>query len=471
MTQHTATQGPGLQTMMLTSSLDEIPPVEEPPLDRASEPGSTQATQEERHRWGESLRSFIIQLVLHGLGLLTVLGVYIRAVGATYGIGAKLSSFERLLFAAGVALIPALPLLLTLCLSRMVTHSLDARVEYGRSASFESRPSRRGADDTWIVRSARRLWNHEADQVAHASTRLREHAAFYGFTASVALSFVAILLVAPAFAQRLDDPGAGRYRIPIALAVGAAVTTTFVREMGRMLVRAANRDSSSPMFAWATKRLLLVISGTLLLCCLAFFTKDLETLIKGTPGWLILGAGMAVLGERAVDAVDNRAARLLGVAQRRPKDEDDLRRIDGLGEDDLLRLAEEGVDSVHTLAFQWTPKLFFSTPYALQRICDWQDQCLLLVRLGPSRARLFREQLGVRGAIDARHMIDEMLALPEGDEKAQDMMRLLAFPADAQGRAALQRIADDECIARLEVFRRAIPGRKADPSAEVPHAR
>ena len=43
--------------------------------------------------------------------------------------------------------------------------------------------------------------------------------------------------------------------------------------------------------------------------------------------------------------------------------------------------------------------------------------------------------------------------------------------ADAQGRAALQRIADDECIARLEVFRRAIPGRKADPSPEVPHAR
>jgi hypothetical protein len=449
----------------------DIPPIEEP-----SPAGSAAHTSEPLRdatdsvpRVRESLRSFLIQFLLYGVDVLTALGVCFWTIRAANQM--PLTSFERLLVGSAVAAIPLLPLLLTFCLSRMVTHSLDARLEYGRGATFEARPSKRSADDAWIARSARRLWSHEAAQVAHAGSRMREHAAIYGFVASWSLCFVAFLLVTAAFARQLDAAAAaGHYRVPFALAVGAAIATTFIREIGRMLVRAANRDSSTPMFAWATKRLLLIISGTLLLCCMAFVVEDLRALIKGTPGWLLLGVGMAVLGDRAVDAVDNRAARLLGVAQRRSRDDDDdLRRIDGLGDDDLVRLAEEGVDSVHTLAFQSTPKLFFSTPYALHRICDWQDQSLLLVRLGPSRARVFREQLGVRGAIDACHLVEDILALPEGDERAGDMMRLLGFPADAQGRAALERIVADESIARLDVFRRAIPSHKVDAAMEKHH--
>ncbi|MFO0756665.1 MAG: hypothetical protein U0359_09250 [Byssovorax sp.] len=477
MIQRAAAAHPGLGPSPPLDGADESPGAEEPAASPEAHAGAHAGAHAEAHaevvaekrRFGDSLRSFFIQLVLFGLGLLGALGVFARAVTAPTLMR---SSFERLLFAAGVALLPALPLLLTLCLSRMVTHALDARVEYGRTATFEAHPGRRRGADAWIVRSARRLWHHEAEQVTHASTRMREHAAFYGFVASAALSIVTMLLIAPAVAQTLDNPGHdGRYRVPIALAVGSAVAIAFLRDTGRMLVRAAHRDSSTPMFAWATRRLLLLISSTLLLCCMAFFSKDLEGLIKGATGWVLLGAAMAILGDRAVDAVDNRAARLLGVAPQRTRDEDDLRQIEGLGEDDRLRLAEEGVDSVHTLAFQWTPKLFFSTPYALHRICDWQDQCLLLVRLGPSRARMFREQLGIRGAIDASHAIEDILALPEGDEDAGDLMRMLGFPGDTQGRVALERIACDEGIARLEVFQRAIPGKKPEGPTEVTHAR
>ena len=65
--------------------------------------------------------------------------------------------------------------------------------------------------------------------------------------------------------------------------------------------------------------------------------------------------------------------------------------------EDYARLIEEGVDSVHALAFFPTPRLFFNTRYSLQCICDWQDQALLLTYFGAARAQLFRERLGIRG--------------------------------------------------------------------------
>ncbi len=48
-------------------------------------------------------------------------------------------------------------------------------------------------------------------------------------------------------------------------------------------------------------------------------------------------------------------------------------------------------------------------PYTLHRICDWQDQALLVALTSAAKARLFREQLMTRGAIDAHRLAADFL--------------------------------------------------------------
>nr|QDA77041.1 hypothetical protein [Jahnella sp. MSr9139] len=396
-----------------------------------------------------------VQLLLAALGLLASFTVAMRAMAEAREAW-KATAAEALITGAYACFICALPTFVMICLSVLAARSRNARLSLGMRASFHRRwhhgdPLAQVSPS--ILDDAELAWRHEAAQVEHTTARLQRHAFFYGTSASFMLSCTALIVLDPIFRFALDVELQPPH-VWGALAVGSAVAVTFTREIGRILVREAGRDSSTPMMAWATRRLVLVVTGTILLVCLVLATGYLKGAVSGSPGWILLGALMAVVGERAVAAVDERAARLLGVQQLKRKELDDVRQIEGLSEEDARRLAEEGIDSVHALALFSTPRLFFNTPYTLNRICDWQDQALLVVRLG-EKARLFREQLLVRGAIDAQRVAEELLALPPGDEQLEQMMRALDLGPEPQGRMTLRRIVDDQVITELLVYRHA----------------
>lgn len=404
-----------------------------------------------------------VQLLLTALGLLASLTVAVKATAEARDAWDATAS-EALITGAYACFLCALPTFMMVCLSALAARSRNARLSLGLRACFHRQWHR---DDplagvpSSVLDSAELAWRHEAAQVEHTTARLQRHAFLYGTFTSFTLSCPLLIVIEPIFRYALDAEVQPPH-VWGAMAVSSAVAVTFTREVGRMLVREAGRDSSTSMMAWATRRLVLVVTGTILLVCLVLAAGDLKGVVRGGPGWILLGALMAVVGDRAVAAVDERAARLLGVQQPKRKELDDLRQIEGLSDEDARRLAEEGIDSVHALALFSTPRLFFNTPYTLNRICDWQDQALLLVRLG-DKARLFREQLLVRGAIDAQRVAEEVLVLADGDEQLGQLARTLGLGSEQQARIVLRRIAEDEVITLLLVYRHAC--------TETPHRR
>jgi len=205
----------------------------------------------------------------------------------------------------------------------------------------------------------------------------------------------------------------------------------------------------------------------------------MQTMFVGDVGAALLGAAIGLLGDRIFGEITERAAGVLGMhapAAQRPSD---LHEIDGLNEDDVVRLGEEGVDSLHALAFVPTARLFFNTVYSLQCICDWQDQALAIKYLGTARVQTFREKFMVRGAIDTRMIARQLLRwhgkdrsdgdyslTSISDEERSELSKILGFGSVTQMELALLTIAEDEVIARLAVYYHGA-ARMVDISASV----
>jgi hypothetical protein len=123
---------------------------------------------------------------------------------------------------------------------------------------------------------------------------------------------------------------------------------------------------------------------------------------------LVIGLAAGLFGPRALEPLKERAAGVLGVKSTNDgRQQLSLSIINGLTEDVASRLAEEGIDSVHALAFTTTPRIFFSTPYSWERIADWQAQALLLEELGLARFARFKEQFPVRNVQEALKMLQD----------------------------------------------------------------
>jgi heme/copper-type cytochrome/quinol oxidase subunit 4 len=310
---------------------------------------------------------------------------------------------------------------------------------------------------------------------------MARHAGILGFLGSAILTACAVILLRYATNE-------GELRRLIALSVGAACTVSFTLHLGQILFRSASNDSTARMMAWAARTLLIVsvatvFLGVALLSAPGEGKDDKGYLFQGYKGALIVGVAVALLGERVLRAVTDRAASMLGVSGTGPMHVNDLALIDGMNEEDLARLAEERIDSVHALAFMPTPRIFFNTTYSLERICDWQDQALLIARVGRTNAQLLREQYLVRGAIAARTLAREIVgasrsaaalrsapqSLPDGqpslpgetDEDESAKLRALAkalgFTGINQAVLGLRSLCDDESIERLEVFAKSVP--------------
>jgi hypothetical protein len=261
-----------------------------------------------------------------------------------------------------------------------------------------------------------------------------------------------------------------------------------------MFVRIANNDATARMFAIAFKSLVSTIIAAFAIASLLFVTGQSEV-IKQSLGFVVVGALVGIWGESALDYFTRSAAALVKAPVITPQKRADLQLIDGLTEEDIQRLAEESVDSLHALAFIPTPRLFFNTKYSLQRICDLQDQAIMVKYVGPDKARSFRATLLIRGAMDLRQLAHSILcSAPSDDAKTrtivlratcaafrdiqpeqglqpsnsykevivdegewQKMFNILGFNSMDQGKIALSNIVDDEVIKRLAVFYESAP--------------
>ncbi len=412
----------------------------------------------------EPVKSSIAQIILFIVWLLVATATFIRVVAVWQDPGA--ASPIVVAFAAGILLVCMLPPILMWCIALIAQKSLNARLKFEIPLDEENgRGAEHAPDRRRLVRAVReradKFWKYESIQTERARERFMFHATMYGFTSSATLMIGAwVSMKTLARVQALE---AAPWEVYGAIAVGTATAVAFSKDFVRMLVRASMRDCSTAMLAWATKRLVVAVVGTTLFVALASTAASdaVNGLVKSGAGSVLLGASVAIVGEQITGALSDRAARVLGISLPKGTGEG-LKAIAGLEDDDILRLAEEGVDSVHALALCATPKLFFGTPYSLQRICDWQDQALLIARVGMSRARIFREQLMIRGAIDAQLLAQRLFPISgaqgERDPSERDpLVIVLGFATDAQASAALQHLADDDAISQLAAFRTARP--------------
>ena len=108
---------------------------------------------------------------------------------------------------------------------------------------------------------------------------------------------------------------------------------------------------------------------------------------------------------------------------------------------------------MHALAFVPAPRLFFNSSLNFQRICDWQDQALLIEYCGETKAKVLREQAQIRGVTDAL-----ALACARGDglnnEEWKDLITDVGFRGDAHTRFLLDKLRSDEFVAVLRVYKR-----------------
>jgi hypothetical protein len=313
-----------------------------------------------------------------------------------------------------------------------------------------------GTDPSWAERkkSSENTWHYE-DELMHASIqRLGRHGVVFGFLASGILSTCAVI----ALPQR--DPNLLRYLIP--LTTGTAVFVSFTLNLGKLLFRSASNDATARMMAAAARTLLIVSVTTIFLSTVLLAGTQSESAAgfsyTGVKGALVIGVATGLIGERVLGVVTDRAATILGLSSLTPKNLSELHAIDGLSEEDIGRLAEERIDSVHALAFTPTPRIFFATTYSLQRICDWQDQALLIDRLGSTKAQILREKYLIKGATEAGRLAASVSDFPA-------LAAALGFNDETQAKRALKQLAREEVVLRLEVFSRSVPGFDHDPRA------
>lgn len=378
--------------------------------------------------------------------------------------------FTRISLSIAVTIFCLLPKLLTFCIAMLIQ---QRTLEKTRYRLVPCHPAGNIMWDACLER-VKTQWNQELYRAQEGVSRLIQYAGIYGFTCSAVLTCCALLI----FLSSWDTKYCGT-----AIAVSTAVSVSFGVNLGRIVVRAANRDSSVRMFAWACRGQLLVIASAVLL--VALLRQSNDQLAGTVQSYVIIGAVVALFGERALQSITDRAAKVLNLAPMRAQNSTELAQINGLGEEDINRLAEEGIDTIHALALTSTPRLHFHTPYTLQRICDWQDQALLITFAG-TKAQLFREQLMVRGATDAQMLAEELLRLfgesalngtadlDKAEKKSKeleagcnpfvrtlasfeknelaDIAKMLGFGTVPQARVALATLVEDEVIRRLRVY-------------------
>jgi hypothetical protein len=337
--------------------------------------------------------------------------------------------------------------------------------------------------DGWadVLEQVQTAWSYEQDRFWRSSHRICLNALQFGGLAS-------LILAACEMAVRWKSGGVIKPETSISFALTLATATVvgFGLIFGRILVRIASQDYNSRMFAWATRSLFLVaVSSTGLFIVMR---KAADKWTETVAAAVLLGIFAALLGEKVLPVLLERAAAALGLALPPRMTTAALTEIEGVTDEDVERFAEERIASLHDLAFCPTARLFFNTHHSLQRICDWQDQALLTAYVGVARAKVLAQQVGIRGAIDLQGVARDILGVsnpypPKGPvdvpvpdtaaDPSKDALCKALEKALGMDRAALlaflQTIYADEPTLRLRVLWQAtpvaVPFEEAEPAS------
>lgn len=342
-----------------------------------------------------------------------------------------------------LAVLVALPNVMLFIVARMIMFRF-ARRQYILHFDGEATPPVSDA-----VRSqAQSMWLYERNR---ANTRyeagLLPQVAVFGLLASSILAFSLLGIHLPPDMLFPNIEPAPTWHIWVAWTVLSTATTSFLLSIGRILVRVASNDATTRTFANAARSYGLCIVSGGLLACLTLTDANERTAQMS----IAMGIAVGLLGDRAFLAVSNRAAAMLGAEAEVVDSGIGLRVIEGLSGEDVQRLQEENISSMHGLAFAPVPRLFFNSSLNLRRICDWQDQALLQVYFGENRAKALREYFQIRGAVDAQRLAGGLEALPP--EAWQQLLASMNLPGEAHLRQMFARLTDDPRIDELRAYR------------------
>jgi len=344
-----------------------------------------------------------------------------------------------------LAVLVALPNVMLFIVARMIMFRFARRqyiLDFGDDATGLAPVSevvRSKAQSMWIYERSRASTCYEAG--------LLPQVAVFGLLASSTLAFCVLGIHLP---PKMLFPSLGgappTWHIWVAWTVLSTATTSFMLSIGRILVRVASNDATTRTFANAARSYGLCVVSAGLLACLTLSDDAVRTAQMS----IAMGIAVGLLGDRAFLAVSNRAAALLGAEAEVVESGLGLRVIEGVTGEDLQRLQEENIGSVHALAFAPVPRLFFNSSLNLRRICDWQDQALLQVYLGESRTKALREHFQIRGAVDAQRLASSLDRLaPEG---WQQLLASMSLPSEAHLRQLFARLEHDPRIDELRAY-------------------
>jgi hypothetical protein len=250
--------------------------------------------------------------------------------------------------------------------------------------------------ETEVQRCLQGSWLREQERVCRARRELVLYAVALGILASALLQAALVLYVHSPPNARVHLLSVGQQ---VAVAAATAVTVAFSVSFGNILVRSARGDATGRTLAVACR---CVTFGGLAAVITAAVLAD-EGVTEPIPRALLTGLVASFLGEPLVETVFQALTIIFGASTGGDDNLDKFELIEGLDEVERLRLNDLGVTSLQGLAFASTPFLYFFTRYGLRRICDWQDQALLLILVGRNaNAALWLQRF--RGASKVRKL-------------------------------------------------------------------
>jgi hypothetical protein len=352
----------------------------------------------------------------------------------------------------------------------------DLRASRGRSLRLELkalRPSLAGIPPEhveedrvlWDKRedAALTLWRYEKDRIMSLRGRLGLQALLFGDLTTLALMCSALLAMS---GPRTNDSTTAKLACSIAAATGAV----FLANLARILLRVSGGDVTTRTFSWAIRSVILVIIADIGLYVL--LDGEVSTVMSSATRAVVLGLFVGATGDHAIQFLLDKASKAFGTGAVAAHAVSPLLGIEGIADVHVDRLEEEAVVSIHDLAFVPTARLFFSTAYSLQQICNWQDRALLQVYVGKKAAEALAEQMHIRGAIDLRAFAHDMVFGCRSDQAAQVKVALgKALALDGGGLTALlESMAHDEAAMRIRYYWGAVISECDDaprPSIEV----
>lgn len=338
----------------------------------------------------------------------------------------------------------ALPNLLLFVLARILLYRFSKR-RFSLVDAHDGAATAGPEIPAHAIAQAHALWAYERErtQTRYFSNLLPQIAVF-GLIASATIAGCVLALHGVFGAL-----SGGKAREAVA-SVLAAATTALLLTIGRLLMRIASNDATNRTFAHEARSFVFCLLSGVLFGCLMEGTSSTLNMSSAVA----IGVGIGILGDRAFLAASQRAALLIGADGPAPTQALDLRLIEGLSPDDLSRLQEENISTVHALAFVPAPRLFFNSSLNFQRICDWQDQALLIEFFGETKAKVLREQVQIRGVTDALALTHAREHELKNEDDWKEFVADLGFRGDAHARFLFEKLKTDETVAVLRAYRR-----------------